>query len=418
MTKGVVHRKPRIIYVEQATIWAARQSMVCQTINLSETGLLLIPPFSSEPGLTLRVDIPLPGLQRPLVLPAVLVREGEHEGEYAWGVKFELVSADAQKFLRHFLQEQVARQFPDQALEGLLPDGPELQTSTPQQVVITPTEPLVQPTAPGPARPKHKPIDRSAARRVSLKRRVTGPHQAVGDVTGPHQAIAGDITGPHELPPTEDQTADLQPTIAPDPEDQGTQPDVAPASLPPSRVPAYSGPLSGEAPPLTAPQLAQGPEPAIKKTTSGLQRVPSYSGPLTGEAPPPPAASLPGTGSHPAVSPAPAAEAVPVAAAPPTTATPPASADEPQLSVTLPANDLLLDRPPVQEEGTPDFNDVPEWSDKSEVPTSGKNRDLLAETEKAENKLDDIFKDAVKQLDLSDSWGASKKKKKKKKGWF
>lgn len=410
MTKGLVHRKPRIIFLEQATIWAAKQSMICQTVNLSETGLLLIPPFSSEPGLNLRVDIPLPGLQRPLAIPGVLVREGEHNGDYVWGVRFELISADAQKFLRQFLEEQMAKQSPEKPLEQLLPEEPlqspeeplqlpaepiqlpaePLQTSVPQQVVITPTEPVVQASTPSPARPKHKPIDRSAVRRVPVKRRGTASQPA----------IARDVTGPHQLPPQEVQAADPQPIIALEPEDLGSQPDVALAAPPPSRIPTYSGPLDGEAPPVTAPQIVPAPKP------------------LTVE--PPLAAPPPRTGSHPVVSPAPAAVAPPVASAPATTPASPATDGEPQLSVTMPADELLLDRPPVQEEGTPIFDDVPEWSDKSDVPRSAKDRDLMEEVDKADNKLDDIFDDAIKQLDLSDSWAERgfSKKKKKKKGWF
>jgi PilZ domain len=388
MTKGLVHRKPRIIFLEQATIWAAKQSMICQTVNLSETGLLLIPPYSSEPGLNLRVDIPLPGLQRPLAIPAVLVREGEHDGDYVWGVRFELISADAQKFLRQFLEEQMAKQSPEKVLEQL-PAEP-LQTSVPQQVMITPVEPVVQATTTNPARPK--PIDRSAVRRVPVKRRGTGSQPA----------IARDVTGPHPLLPQEVQAADPQPIIALEPEDLGSQPDVALASPPPSRIPTYSGPLDGEAPPVTAPQIIPSPKPLAVE--------------------PPLPAPPPSTGSHPVVSPAQAAVAPPpVDPAPATPPASPATEDEPQLSVTMPADELLLDRPPVQEEGTPIFDDVPEWSDKSDVPRSGKDRDLLEEVDKADNKLDDIFDDAIKQLNLSDSWaerGFSKKNKKKKKGWF
>jgi hypothetical protein len=344
--------------------------MVCETVNLSESGLLLIPPFSADPGLSLRVDLPLPGLKRPLALPAVLVREGEHDGRYAWGVRFEAISAAALNFLREFLKQQLADQLPDDGptnVDGVanrvfheLVEGVDLGQPGQQPATV---EPAIEIARPQP--PKQAPIDRSAARRVKIKRR-TGSQPRVGQ---PESRAA---------PPAGQPTHSAQPSA---------RPESRPA--PPAGQPTQS------AQPSARPESRAAP-PAGQPTQSAQPSAPPESKP----APPPGQPTMP----------------PPAVMAPPPAR--PTAASLPDVEIL---KGPLIDKPPVQEESTPAFDDVPEWKDPSELDLPrGASRDLMEETAKSERHLDRIYKEAMVQLDTTDPWSKSKKKKKKKKkkGWF
>jgi len=73
----------------RAYVYAHRRQVPSTVINLSASGMLLVPTASSKPGLRLRVDFTPPGTkQAPFCLDALLIREAVYASKYAWGIQF------------------------------------------------------------------------------------------------------------------------------------------------------------------------------------------------------------------------------------------------------------------------------------------------------------------------------------------
>lgn len=87
-------RAPRVPYRIQATLVTADRFYHCEVINLSATGILLLPPVRCCVGASLDVVLPLPGSRAPVQLKGWVVREGEHSGRYALGIDFDLLPID------------------------------------------------------------------------------------------------------------------------------------------------------------------------------------------------------------------------------------------------------------------------------------------------------------------------------------
>jgi hypothetical protein len=124
--KVPVWRAPRVEYCAQGRVWVRRESCACQTVNLSESGLLVIVPVPCEPGTPIRIDLPLPGYSRPMPIPSVVVRETIIDGEYAVGVRFESMLPGSLEVLRGFLTQELASKRSSDALQPI-----ERSSSTP-----------------------------------------------------------------------------------------------------------------------------------------------------------------------------------------------------------------------------------------------------------------------------------------------
>lgn len=126
MSRVPIWRAPRVDYCAQGRIWVMREQAECFTVNISESGLLVVTPLRCEPGTNVRIDLPFPGYSRPMPIPAVVVRETEVDGEYAVGVKFESMLSGSQEVLRSFVQKELASMRSSDQLDPL---GPELDPS-------------------------------------------------------------------------------------------------------------------------------------------------------------------------------------------------------------------------------------------------------------------------------------------------
>jgi hypothetical protein len=97
-------RHQRIGLQARAIVYASDRKLDCVAYNLSESGVLLLPPARARPGLALRVNVGIAGLPEWIVANAVLVREGEFMGRYAWGVTFTQLTPHSATLLRSYVR--------------------------------------------------------------------------------------------------------------------------------------------------------------------------------------------------------------------------------------------------------------------------------------------------------------------------
>lgn len=97
-------RHQRIGLQARAIVYAADRKLDCVAYNLSESGVLLLPPARARAGLVLRVNLGIPGLPEWITANAVLVREGEFMGRYAWGVQFTQLTPHSATLLRSYVR--------------------------------------------------------------------------------------------------------------------------------------------------------------------------------------------------------------------------------------------------------------------------------------------------------------------------
>jgi hypothetical protein len=66
------------------------ESHHCQTVNISATGILILPPSYVEGhlGMHLSIRLSVPGRAEPLAIAGEVAREGSHRGHYALGIEF------------------------------------------------------------------------------------------------------------------------------------------------------------------------------------------------------------------------------------------------------------------------------------------------------------------------------------------
>lgn len=160
-------------YCAQGRLWVRRESCVCQTVNLSESGLLVIVPLPCEPGTPIRIDLPLPGYSRPMPIPSVVVRETIVDGEYAVGVRFESMLPGSLEVLRGFLKEELASKRSSDALNPIDPasSAPGIDLGELDRL------PAAEPTA---AEPVLEPIDAERASEGSASDAGEGSRPEVG----------------------------------------------------------------------------------------------------------------------------------------------------------------------------------------------------------------------------------------------
>ncbi len=85
-------------------MYASDRKLDCVAYNLSESGVLLLPPARARAGLGLRVNLGVAGLPEWIIANAVLAREGEFMGRYAWGVQFTQLTPHSATLLRSYVR--------------------------------------------------------------------------------------------------------------------------------------------------------------------------------------------------------------------------------------------------------------------------------------------------------------------------
>lgn len=79
---------PRASFGGTAHVRADDFDIVCQSVNLSSDGILLLSPVRAQPGLSMRLNVFLSALNKWGETEAVLMRQQQHEGQLAWGLRF------------------------------------------------------------------------------------------------------------------------------------------------------------------------------------------------------------------------------------------------------------------------------------------------------------------------------------------
>jgi hypothetical protein len=75
-------------FAAHGQVTAGETTAYCQVVSLSTDGVVVLPAMKGGPGLSLALEVQLPDHPAPLVLPGVVVREGEYHGHYAWQIQF------------------------------------------------------------------------------------------------------------------------------------------------------------------------------------------------------------------------------------------------------------------------------------------------------------------------------------------
>ena len=101
--------KRSVPYCAQGRIWVRQHRAECQTVEIDESGLLLLSPIRCAPGTPVRVDLPLPGYRWPLPLAAIVLRETDVGGEYALELRFESALPGSREALSGFLRDERER---------------------------------------------------------------------------------------------------------------------------------------------------------------------------------------------------------------------------------------------------------------------------------------------------------------------
>jgi hypothetical protein len=97
-------REPRIPFAARADVSLGNDRFVCDLVNISASGALLLPPRTGHPGTFARFNLSLPALDEVLDVDTVVVRETTVDGRYAWGVQFTWMSPRTSALLRAYIQ--------------------------------------------------------------------------------------------------------------------------------------------------------------------------------------------------------------------------------------------------------------------------------------------------------------------------
>ena len=91
-------------YSATALVFVANERYTCVVLNISPTGLLVIPPLREKPGVFVRLNLTLPALDEVIDVDGVIIREGEARGHYAWGIEFVDPPEHVQKVIRTYIR--------------------------------------------------------------------------------------------------------------------------------------------------------------------------------------------------------------------------------------------------------------------------------------------------------------------------
>lgn len=144
----------RVPFSGKAIVYVADRQVPCEAVNLSASGMLLLPPARAGAGLQMRLSFIFEGMKDWITVGATIVREGDYEGRYAWGVRFDQIAPYVSTMLRSYVRQQ-ERGGP----------APEPQMSEAAQPLIATEQP----------QQGSSPIQRVSTGPIA--RRSTGPHQ-------------------------------------------------------------------------------------------------------------------------------------------------------------------------------------------------------------------------------------------------
>ena len=177
---------PRADYFAAALVWVGNHQFSCDIANLSGPGVMLFPPERHGRGTFLRINIKLPALDQVLDVDGFVVREGQKDGFYCWGVKFHQPSKKAEVLLRTYVQWR-RKPRPVQGQQAAADLGTVSQSVAPQVTLLaaeesaaprTPSSPAPPPSASKPATNKTpaKPASPPAAKSLPPPAARPAPH--------------------------------------------------------------------------------------------------------------------------------------------------------------------------------------------------------------------------------------------------
>ncbi len=194
---------PRIDVHARVVIYASERQLDCVGFNLSERGILVLPPARSQSGLVMRVNIGIAGLPEWITANAVLVREGEYQGRYAWGIEFTQMTPHSASLLRSTIRRTLRGE----------PIAPAAAPATAQSVATGVG------SGSGGARPAPAAMARHLDRTGPVLPPDSQPLRPTGRATGGHPSIQrADTTGSYGRGRGVRPTAAQEPVKAPEPE--------------------------------------------------------------------------------------------------------------------------------------------------------------------------------------------------------
>jgi hypothetical protein len=122
LTHGERRAAPRVPFFGQGVVRAAGRHVPCTTVDLSATGMLLLPAASARPGLGMRVAFKVDQYLGPVELQAILTREADYRGTYGWGIRFLNVPQRIRELLQLYVEHRVLA---DRELAATPPRGVE-----------------------------------------------------------------------------------------------------------------------------------------------------------------------------------------------------------------------------------------------------------------------------------------------------
>ena len=99
---------PRATFTGITLVRAGRQEIPCVAGNVSESGILLYPQLSRDPGQAFRVTFALPRTPRWIDLQGTLVRRNRVRRRTEWGIQFVNVPTEVRTVLRSYVLERDA----------------------------------------------------------------------------------------------------------------------------------------------------------------------------------------------------------------------------------------------------------------------------------------------------------------------
>jgi hypothetical protein len=97
---------PRAAFTGITLVRAGRQEIPCVAGNLSESGILLYPQLTRDPGPAFRVTFTLPSVSRWIDLKGTLVRRNRVRRRTEWGIRFVNVPTEVRTALRSYVTEK------------------------------------------------------------------------------------------------------------------------------------------------------------------------------------------------------------------------------------------------------------------------------------------------------------------------
>lgn len=132
---------PRCAYSATAIVYVGSEQLVCRAVDISSGGMLIIPPNRRERGSFLRINLSLPSFDEVLDIDAIVVREAEVNGRYAWGVAFHEPEPRVVKLLAAFVQWGLARsRHASEAAEPTPPAPVAAEGATEERSRVQPTD--------------------------------------------------------------------------------------------------------------------------------------------------------------------------------------------------------------------------------------------------------------------------------------